>query len=125
MIFQINSQKGMFMDKTLCISTLFFIFILWGSSPLSAKILTSSQITPSTEKQCTSISVLPYFRMKGECYVALYMREADKANEYSSLEGERQCAEKSIAQTSARIFFPMQQHKNIRIGSIDWNSPNI
>jgi len=85
-----------------------------------SKIISSSEIPSEIDRQCNSIGILPYFMIKGDYYVALYKNQ--HTNEYADIEGKREHDEKNSAQTAARIFFPLQQHKNIRTGSIDWCS---
>ncbi len=89
---------------------------------LFTKVVSGSEINPTIDQQFKSISVLPYFRMHCEYFVALYKKE--HTDEYAAIEGKRKRGEKNIAQTAARIFFPLQQHKNIRIGLLDWCSPD-
>jgi len=118
--FFILIKKGGRMNNNHYVAWAVVLLCVW-SNPISATVIPSYKITPDQCRHFKYVGVLPYFRMNGDCCVALY--KAPKGNIYSALEGASANGEKCIAQAAARIFFPMQQHKNIRTGTVDWHSP--
>lgn len=100
--------------------------IVWGiiplfSVPIIAQNMPSNRGTCSLNPHFSHVAVLPYFKMNGDYCIALYKEQ--KTNSYAAIRGVRAANEKYTAQTAARIFFPLQQHKNIRTGTFDWHSP--